>query len=756
MKSRTLKYNFRGLDVRTNHLSRGEGTAQDCDNVRLDSSRNLINREDQVALNVPRSTAASPIIPADALPENTVILKVVEFATETGDWVLLCKVNILPISPTEPNNYRNKLYTYKLSDNTVHEMPGINSNTALDATYGVYNENLTPFDGKISVEISQNVLYWTATSNTFSSTTEPNLIAMEAKPSVYKFDGYQWGRAGTVSLTGTATGEDPAIPPVIYTLVFPLNIDAQSNIIFGNFNSVRNVFDDGVKDLQLARRFSSTQTEKYQAFAMEVDGAQLLGLSGTVNITEVDGAIPPIGAWVMYVNSAVVGSDTVDFISKWQITDYAAGVVTLDNRHRWDSSGWFLDDNPIDIALTDASFMGTSLAANYYSVSPDKDYKYIGLAVVYTSSHTPVPIIRDSTLSFKPQEELPLTVNFENCYDNQIFYGNFPDGCISLTQYQQSLVSCDDKFLYFSGVGLNFSIENNSPFDSFKVGSENLGNMTAVKGNETFLMASRERGTWYISGSLLTGNYRVQEYKSTEIGCSSPNAIIELSGSMMFPAPRGFYLAQQGAQMNELSDSIEPIFTEDYLGIDPDMSRVEAEIDLWREYIYFYVPSKNALESGIILAYSYYFNEWYKYSQLLPEGGIIVDKISRFLYICDGTDIYEETSDLSNASFSCKWLSNFHTMGDAGVEKKFVEMRAFTIGAEVDNTVLIRSYRNWDYSEASTDEEEEIDGIHIRRKFNSNRSYSMSMGFETEVGNKILFNGYEFSFDADQIEMRGR
>ena len=51
------KFQFRGLDTRSNKLTRQEGTASDCRNVFLNSNRDLIKRPDFSALNVPRAAS---------------------------------------------------------------------------------------------------------------------------------------------------------------------------------------------------------------------------------------------------------------------------------------------------------------------------------------------------------------------------------------------------------------------------------------------------------------------------------------------------------------------------------------------------------------------------------------------------------------------------------------------------------------------------------------------------------------------------
>lgn len=742
MKLRTLRYNCRGLDLRTNPLTREEGTAQEADNVRSNSSKELVNREDFTALNVPRSTATVPLDPAVALPEGTEILKMVQYKEE---WILICKVLVVPVSVASPNNYRNKLYRYDKDANTVEEIPLNTGNMVDDATFGVYANYITPFDGKVSTLIDNNNLYFCSVGNGFDSTTVLDQ-QYYAKPSIYKYDGASWSLAGVYAQPSTINKDGgSAAPGFSYIRRVPFVIDDSNNVIFGDYGTDYEALDAGVN---VVVRHLAGGNEKYPSVSCRIDSNQ--ALSGGGGTFAVDfGALgkPQIGNKLMYVRT----NGTEQTVYQFEVTAVGGSTLTIGNQKKWEVTGW--ETNLDNFQLDGGLHLGSSLEAWYTSTEYSSGFIFFEMGV--SSQEVSIATVQAGKPLASPFEpvDLPLTTNFEDFYDTGLFYGNFPEGIRSITNYQESIVACDDSFVYFSGAGLNFSIENNSAFDTFKVGEEARGSMTTVRGNETFLMASRERGVWYISGNILTGNYRPQEYKSTEIGCSSPQGVVDLAGSLFFPSPRGFYLAMQGAQMREMSDKIEPIFVEDYYSIDPDMAGVEALTDLWREYILMYVPSKADEDEGIILLYSYYHHEWFKYSELLPKGGMLIE--DREIYICDGEDIYKETADLSASTFTCKYVSNFHTLGDAGVEKKFIEVRAFTIGAEVGNVVSVRSYNNWDLEEADTDEVEDIEGIHIKRKFNGNRLYSMAIALETDSGNKIKFNGYEFTYSADQVEMRG-
>jgi len=586
MASKHKKYVFRGLDVKTNRLYRQEGTASDCRNVMLDHSRNLVKRPDFDTITPPRGTDGEVGEFLDKLPFHAVIVDMVPYETY---FVLVTLINIgtLPLD----NRYVNKFYKWFPSSNTVEFIP-FNQETSVTSEEGQIREGaMVNIDGKCHYVNQENILYMVGHNPKTNSSdfTYDKVAALNDLTSVHAFDGKVITRAGcpqSVSDTTKDVGSQSATNNEYIRLV-PFKIDDKGRWTFGNYSThLSNYTLSGPAYMQKFTIPWASYEYKYEneVFFVPTNTQNMLSTDSVALRTAQCTIYEPSGTYrgasinkgqylysvKRYDSFTPAGptptrSSTTFEIYRCTIEDFTLGspdTVVLGEFKIYNSETGQWDDS-LNFRTTSGKACSNILMAVYSSdeFAYGFDFK---LVMAWATDGVDLldnfPTTKGSSSITSANFTSPLLFiqeSFADTYDEETVK-LVPPKANSITNYATALLITDHDNLYFSDLSVGGGIESFTPFDTFPVGSSKRGRIKGVFANETFLTVFREQEAYYISGNIFLQNYRVQSYYSTRIGLSDPRGMLELNGSGIFPSSRGFYVCGQGAQMNEISDQLDP------------------------------------------------------------------------------------------------------------------------------------------------------------------------------------------------------
>jgi len=773
MGSVIREYTFGGLDTRTNKLYRKDGSASDCRNVLLDSNRRLVKVKDREALNVPRGADGETGEFLDKLPFTAIIIDAMPFE----DYIVIATK--IPYGSPVVIHHVNKFYKYFEDSNTVEFIP-FEMETYNDPNLGqILNKVGSDTDGKFTQTNQENILLFMGhySDSTRSDTFPVSTLDAEIKDlgALYYYDGEVIGFAGVQSNIKDSTLDLGTQVSENYVRLLPFKVDMKGRPTFGNYST--HLTTGTSYDLDIP--FYSDTLEKNILLDNAYDYTAYCRLQANVNLLESNDIATRTISVDIYNRSSeyhsvakgqylygVLYQDVqtpfpTPTRSVFQYTiyrafvedvDYVASTVTLHNFSKynkdsglWESSAEFRAD------WQQAPYLSNVLIAMYQS----KDFAFGHTFAGYTTwgydgtnilSTTPLGDPASGYTLWEVQQPLLfISEDFDDIYDVESVKQVPPRGK-QVIDYLSALLIIDEDFLYFSDFSVGGTIENFTPFDNFSVGSSKRGKISGVFANETFICVMREEEAYYITGNIFLANYRIQSYQSTRIGCTSPTSIIDFRGAGMFLSKRGFYMCQQGGVMPELSDKIETIFTDGALSLDLDLTDCKALVDFQSEYIHFHIAS-NTAESGYVLSYSYYHNEWYLLDNI--DGSGAFDIINGNIYSSDGEDLYKTGSDRKEAA--AYYRSNFNTLGKASFEKKFLQALLYTMDMPDSFAINLKTYKNWITSEAETDEVKsgDVGQVDLTQRFNPQRVKSMAIEINSDSGNVLTLNGYEYEVQDD-------
>jgi len=783
-------YAFKGLDTRTNKLYRQDATASDCRNVRLDTTRKLVKINDMDKVLIPRGILGETGSFDFKLPFHATIIDIMPY-----DFFFVLVTSLE--EEVTPGAFRtvNKFYKWIKSLNTVTFIP-FEKETFLSTTAGqLVNKVGVDISGGVMYTNMENVLYFIGSKYpTYSSVTDHTLVQSDKdnnRSPVLTYDGTVIGTSGCPSILEDSQKENAGIKdPEDYIRLLPFKVDGLGRHTFGNFSThlgTQSVNANGHSFIQ------ETITPKDSGFAHHA----FLEISADIALNDGSGAAARTIPCTYYSRSGgyksaakgqilygiryqytfgggpVAGTTLVEEFYEFyrctiEATDYVGNTVTLGSFKRYDVDlGIWKSNFEFRHVVTTATALGTRpgflsniMTAVYGSQSFVGGYTLKGFVNIAYDTTTSVfdyatprgytganPLFEGKAGIAESSDELLFISSDLNDIIETTTVKLPPPKVKSLTNYVGAMVVSDEKSLYFSDFSTGGNIETFTPFDTFGFGSTDKGDVTGVFSNETFLVGFREQEAYYITGNIFTANYRIQSYKSTRIGCSDPRSIIGFRGAGLFASEKGIFVAAQGGNMEEISDSIENIFTADALGLGVDMFDVKTVVDFKREYIYFSIGGT----TPVILAYSYYFNEWFLYDYINTSGGF--DLIDGLLYSSDGTNMYVENT-LNKKEAVAYYRSNFETVGVPSFSKKFLQVLLYTIDMASGATIGFKTYKNWITSESETDEEKsvEIGQVDVVQRFNPDRSKSVAIEINSASNNELTLNGYEYEY-SDDVKM---
>lgn len=753
---------FRGLDLRSNILNLEGNTARDCSNVRLDERNRLVKIEEFSQITLPYESGGTPADWDDELPTGSSIIDIVEF---NGKIILFVKV---PAYVTSSKGFATALYEYDRDTDTVSVIPCNETNKDF-AEFG-WGSYILAFDGKVTSFEKNGVLYFIGSSNSNDSSTSNG----GKGPYLCMYDGLVWAGAGVIPGytdpfidTTTATGDT-----YFYRKV-PMYIDNQGNQIFGQYLTEKS--DISSANVGTFNFVYPSQAENPLRFAstvsinMTTDSGTIsssLSGSGYNNLT-VDTTTAEIGRHVFYVDRNALPNSV---LYRFTIESYTSTTVDFKdpkkynaNTQQWEDAGTFTIN--IDPATPSnpnyATYLTSYVELIYFSREFDTGYEFLeartGSIVSYTLPSGSYPLY-DYFDPTSPPSATPdwalFTVDFDDFYGDEL-KGN-PPAAKQVREYADGCLLMDDDFLYHSDLSINGTVQNFTAFDFFKVGNREEGINKSFFSDETFIALHRERESYYISGNIFTGNYRVQSYRTSGVGGVSPTSVIEVDGQGLFMSNLGPNICLENLNLSDIGERIEPIFTNDALGLNPNLGSADSALDPQRELIYMFIESNNGTSDDFVIVFDYRNGEWFKYDGKSMRGGLLTLRENSTLFYSDGTDLFEEDAYQTYTSgVTGYWKQNFDTLGKASFQKRFKRLHFFLTTLN-NGTFNLKTYKDWNTSTAYTDEDiTPSASIPMdNKRLNPKLVYSNSFEILSEGTNILEVDGFEYSYEIEQDELK--
>lgn len=709
------RYLYRGLDVRSNQLEREGNTARDCSNFRFDANRRLVKVNEFTETALPYDDTDTPSTWFSALPTDSEIFDFVEYNSKF----------VLFVKKEDGSDIRTYLYECELDGSAVSAIPcNILGTGANEPSYA-----LNEFDGKVTSFEKDRVLYFQSKS----------ISTLDSNPYMGKYDGLMWFRAGvpTANYTndpdeGVLSGND------WYVRTIPMCIDDKGNQTFGPWR-VDKVTTAG--NISGFRNYTPL-TSNYQTAHISSTSAQTLD-SGNLSFTGL--AFANVGDYILMRQD---GAGAATFL-RFQITAISGGTITLSSPLAYDQGAWLTPLPFWSVTVANFQIFSNVLLAAYFSRDYSAGYVF-GDIGVSTDQGVGPNVIDFDPASPEPVPNWGLAQNFADFYGDLKF--NPPAG-IQVREYGEAALLIDFDNVHYSDLSVGGRVENFGAFDSVFIGERENGDIQSFFSNETFLVVMRERDTYLISGNILTGNYRVQSYRSTGIGASlSPTSVIEMDGQALFMSNRGPNIAMENGNMSNVGFRIEPIFTsDDVLGLTPDLNSADSALDVDRECLYMFIESQNGASQDFVVIFDYRYKEWLKLDGFSMRGGLLVRPSDNKMYYCNNRSLFTEKTDGYSTGIDAYWRSNYETLGKASFKKRFQRLHLF-LTTLISGAIGIKSYRNWDDSTTYTDvimtpsSSVPMDN----HRLNPRLTYSTSFEITSSGTNIFESDGFEYAYEMEQ------
>lgn len=745
MSNLKKQFPFRGLDLRSNLLNRAGNTASDCLNVLLDSRRRLVNRSRFTDLDLASKGLVGEIY--DIVPYK-LKNKLIVFTRSDQDLIT--------------GLYRVRLWEYTKESDTLVELGANNFGEIVDPSTEV-RSTATDF-----------VSYLEYNNNLYFILDIPTNEAPADYTSLHRYDGRYWNTSGmfepSYDISGAGSGR--------YARAFFFQYDDNQNFVAGDYSD----FADAAT-VKISQRFNPQHGENnFQTASVAIDrnlgslqdnlttymGRQVVELTTHVNNVACRvGDTMKIQSELIdrYVDGILV--ETFRALAEFKVyaiddSDNANYKIYLDAQeyriYNHLLQIWTDVNTPVGFSaypVNTGDILGNVFLAVYSSLNGvNWTFDRVELALnnnldIQTTLFFNVDPANPHHVAENYPSFLEITQDYDNGFDEVAVRGLAPYGK-GIATYGGSFLIIDDNNVFISdGLSDGSSIENfRGAGQSLTVGTSKDGPITGIFANENFIAVFREREAYHITGDIFNSNYRNQSFYSTEIGCSSQAGIVELAGYCYFPSPRGFYFAKQGAAMEELSDSIEPLFKDDVLNLQFDMSKVRTEVDFVSEYILSYVKTDSG--EPRVIAYSYYWKEWFLLDIDAKAG---MSFLGEDFYYCDGSKVLI-ADEASEERVYSKYTSNFETLGEPSIEKKFQQLRVFSLNAK-EFDLNLKTSEDWNEDDITTDVELDLSKPFDTKRFDSDRNFSRRFTLENNSRNDIIIDGYEYEYRLVQKKMKG-
>lgn len=331
--------------------------------------------------------------------------------------------------------------------------------------------------------------------------------------------------------------------------------------------------------------------------------------------------------------------------------------------------------------------------------------------------------------------------------------------------------------VYFSDTTLGGAFEMTSGTAFIAVGEEDDGEVQSVCGNAEFMLVSRQYKNYYLSGSLPTANYRVQEITETSLGCYSNESSRSVANKIIFINKQGVWALYPGARCEELSLYVKGFFDnfanthsfaeEDYFHIDdyptfadyseatPSDQWLRIKHDVNRKLLFFVTKGNG---QGRILVLNLNNGEFYTWSGMLdgitgtPDLKDITFIDGSYWVTLNGTSIAlgKENRSVGDlypyiGNHPVELEPTWFTAGEPSLEKKLQQLKMWgIINADCDISHKV----DWKDTAVSDGQYLNADTVAFshKKRFESENFLSVSAGI------KITSRLVKFELEGIEIE----
>lgn len=554
---------------------------------------------------------------------------------------------------------------------------------------------------------------------------------------LYKYDGYMVYRAGIPKMSATT-----ATPAGLfyYRLVYVFT-DLQGNKHWGDYQQ----FDLKASSITFTVD-TFNGTEFYKKGGVLNGGPSQTINSGNLTIINItSGHNYGVGDFIR----------TIDTSSVFRVLEIASATPTTITLTSDSVGSNSFSYGPTD-HIEERTLVGLFSSLNKtYGYTEDLLMGNPALMVLNGSAAT--SSISNFTPSFEPMQDVYDTTELKGLPPKSKYFKIFGETSVlgakintqsssnDFTDYSESQIAWSD-------LTRGSSVETFTPFAIQNIGRTSEGAIKGLFSNETTLTIMKESQIYNISGILTDRAFRLTSSLSAGIGCLSHKSIVEVDGGCLFQSVRGIYFIGRSAKVVEISDLIEPLFTEDTTGL--DLTKTVAVRDTIKERVLFFIPATLPADS-IVLVFDYYHKEWFKFKNYDASNGLIV--VDDVIHHSDGTKLYKANSLYTDDgdTVTAFYKTSYHHLGLPGIQKKFVKAILFSIG-ELNWTCGLTTQKNWKNVDDTDVEIAFTPELDVEDKsINMSNCRSMALTIKSSEARAILINGYEIEYEINQRLVKG-
>ena len=294
------------------------------------------------------------------------------------------------------------------------------------------------------------------------------------------------------------------------------------------------------------------------------------------------------------------------------------------------------------------------------------------------------------------------------------------------------------------------------------VGDSSDGAITALHGNDDNLVVHKEKQSYYLNGDLVNNTIRVRRAMTEQVGSASHRSIRDVEGGHLYVSPKGIYLSVGGQKPVELSDLIEPLFTDNALELSAlNTAASKTVTDFLREKMYIFIPYVDTAQGGIVVSYDYYHKDWFIHDNIDATLGFQdVGITSTDVYFANSTGLYKR--NLLSKRDNTQRINGFYWTGwfdldYPSIVKKFNNFILLSI-AKKAFTATIKGYCNW-----NKDTEESSNTIELSESVSSEdtqvlqvQANCVSYRISNESdGSDLHITSYEVEYESTQTKPKG-
>lgn len=639
-----------------------------------------------------------------------------------------------------------------------------------------------------------------------------NLYLNIPSKGLYKYDGYQMYRAGTPWAYADPTTTVTGFPTInAYVRLIQHHIDQQGNVVHSGYTQFPSMAlqgdapvptyhtlnlrtDKGATDypnsaIRPALEVASLANDFFSYFIYATSYTNpstnvfVMTTGGQHNVN--------VGQYLMPTSDEFASESYPNGLA-WKVTATTATTVTIGNPRIYSyEDKWENYTGTVTAWATPVSFTNYWISA-WTSSAETGAYAHQGtVPAMYESAANRTYTIQVTTDPDLPSDEL----DFSNIFNLAPIMGDFYDVTtskqvfpltatllpLSFGTYGDLVTLAYSNEVYFSDTTLGGSFEMTSGLAFFVAGEGDDGNIQAVAGTSDFMFISRQFKNYYLTGNLVTANYRVSEISETSMGAYSNESAYAISDKIIFLNKQGVWSVSGGGRCEEVSFNIRGLFAnfssttsfseEDFFDLDsfPDYATsstsnqfLRIRVDVNRNLMIFAIRDPDTTRGqGLVLNLNN--GEFYTWSRFIPSGTTPdfqdINFMQGFYWFTHNTStnqsVYKETAGSFGymATYPSRLAQSWFTAGEPSLEKKLNQLKMW--GLMTDQTVGITHKLDWrDSTEVTDDSYVSSDNTNFSHKTRLKPANFQSVSVAMSFTNNFQIEGMEVEWQPLQLGMK--